>query len=120
MSLKTCYAALDGNFDEVLGRLRSERLVQKFALKFLNEGSYGELMGALEAKDGQTAFRAAHTLKGVCLNLSFDKLLDSSSKLCDALRNGWTDDAPALAEVVTADYNQTVDAIRELQAEVGG
>ena len=34
MSLKECYKSLEGEYEEVLGRLRSERLVQKFVLKF--------------------------------------------------------------------------------------
>ena len=119
MSLKTCYEALGGNYDEALGRLMSERIMQKFVLKFLNEGSYDLLITALTEKDGEAAFRAAHTLKGVCLNLSFDKLRASSDALCEALRHGWTDDALALAEPVKADYQQTVDAIRALQAELG-
>ena len=120
MSLRTCYEALGGNYDEALGRLMSERIMQKFVLKFLNEGSYELMMSALEAKDGEAAFRAAHTLKGVCLNLSFDKLIHSVEPLCEALRHGWSDDAPALAEPVKADYQQTVAAIRALQAELGG
>ena len=118
MSLRTCYEALGGNLDSVLGRLPSERLVQKFVLKFLNEGSYGELMAAIQAKDGEAAFRAAHTLKGVCLNLSFDRLFASSDRLCEALRSGWTDDASAMAEAVAADYQLTVAAITAYQAEL--
>ena len=118
MSLRTCYEALGGNLDSVLGRLPSERLVQKFVLKFLNEGSYAELMTAVQAKDGEAAFRASHTLKGICLNLSFDKLYASSERICEALRNGWTDDAPAMAEAVEADYRQTIAAITAFQAEL--
>ena len=41
MTLKECYDALGGDYDEAMGRLRSERLVQKFVLKFLDDGSYG-------------------------------------------------------------------------------
>ena len=119
MSLRTCYEALGGNFDAVIGRLPSERLVQKFTLKFLDEGSFDELMVAIQVKDGEAAFRAAHTLKGVCLNLSFDRLYDSSNRLCEALRHGWTDDAPELAEVVDADYQQTIAAIYAFKAELG-
>ena len=32
MSLKECYIALEGDFDDVLGRLRSEKLVQKMVI----------------------------------------------------------------------------------------
>lgn len=120
MSLRSCFEALGGNYDAVLSRLPSERLVQKFVLKFLDEGSFRELMAAIQARDGQTAFRAAHTLKGVCLNLSFDRLYASSNELCEALRSGWTEDAPALAEAVETDYRVTDDAIRAYQAELQG
>ena len=119
MSLKTCYEALGGNYDEAIGRLMSERIAQKFVLKFLNEESYAQLTAALAAKDGEAAFRAAHTLKGVCLNLSFDKLCASVEPLCEALRHGWTDEALTLAQPVEADYLQTVAAVRALQAELG-
>ena len=88
MTLQECYAAMGGNYDDAIGRLRSERLVQKFVLKFLSDGSYELLCRSLEEKNYEEAFRAAHTIKGVCQNLSIDKLQASSSRLCESLRNG--------------------------------
>lgn len=120
MTLQECYAAMGGNYESAVGRLRSERLVQKFILKFLDDGSYDLLCKSLEEENYAEAFRAAHTIKGVCQNLSIDKLQDSSSRLCEALRNGYTPEAGALAEEVRADYSQTVDAIRAFQKESAG
>ncbi len=120
MTLKDCYAAMGGNYEDAIGRLRSERLVQKFVLKFLDDGSYDLLCRSLEEKNYEEAFRAAHTIKGVCQNLSIDKLQASSSRLCEALRNGYTPEADALAEETAEDYRQTVAAIRAFQeASVG-
>ena len=119
MTLKDCYEQLGGGYDAVRQRLPSERMIQKFVLKFLNEGSYNDLVAAMAAKDGETAFRAAHTIKGVCLNLSFDRLHDSSDRLCEALRHGWTDDALPLLAPVQEDYERTIAAIRAFAAEVG-
>ena len=51
MTLQECYAAMGGNYNEVMGRLRTERLVQKFVLKFLDDGSYDLLCASMEAKD---------------------------------------------------------------------
>ena len=119
MSLKECYASLDGNYDDVLGRLRSEKLVQKFVLKFLNDGSYDLLCTSLESGDYGEAFRASHTIKGVCQNLSFTRLYSSSNQLTEALRSGWSEEAAGLVEQVKQDYEQTVAAIRRLQEEVG-
>lgn len=119
MTLQECYAALEGSCDEVLGRLRSEALVQKFVIKFLADPSYELLCTSMEAKNYEEAFRAAHTLKGVCQNLSFAKLYASSAQLCEALRDGFHPEAPALKPQVDADYRQTADAIRAYQTGLG-
>ena len=113
MTLKECYAALGGDYAGVMGRLPSEKFVQKFVRKFVNDGSYDLLLRSLEAEDYAEAFRAAHTIKGVCQNLDFTTLYRSSSALSEALRNGFSPEAPALAEQVKADYQKTIGAIRE-------
>ena len=117
MTLQECYAAMEGDYQDALGRLRSDRLVQKFVLKFLDDKSYDLLISSLEQGNSEEAFRAAHTIKGVCQNLSIDRLQSSSSRLCESLRNGYTPEADALAEEVTADYRLTVSAIQTLQKE---
>jgi len=118
MTLNECYAALGGGYDDVMGRLRSERLVQKFVLKFPSDGSYQLLCSSLEAGDREEAFRAAHTIKGMCANLAFHDLLESSERLTEALRDG----KPAqpgedeLIERVKEDYAracQAIEAFRE-------
>lgn len=119
MTLKECYAALGGDYDAVLGRLPGEKFVQKFVLKFLNDGSYDLLLRSMEEQNYEEAFRAAHTIKGVCQNLGFTVLYQSSSQLSEALRNGFTPEAPALAEQVAVDYKQTVEAIRTYQTSNG-
>lgn len=115
MTLQECYAALGGDYDDAIGRLRSERLLQKFVLKFLDDGSYQLLCSSLEAGDMQEAFRAAHTIKGMCQNLSFTKLGESDSALTEVLRGGGTDTDGLLVQV-KKDYADTVDAIRAFQA----
>ena len=120
MNLKECYAALGGDYEGVISRLRSERMVQKFVLKFLNDGSYDLLVRSMAEENWQEAFRAAHTIKGVCQNLSFTNLYESSSRLSEALRSGYSPEAPALVEEVGRDYRQAVDAIRAFQEESGG
>jgi len=74
----------------------------------------------MEEKNYQEAFRAAHTIKGVCQNLGFTRLLESSSKMSDALRYGWTPQADTLVSQLKSDYQVTVDAIRKFQRECGG
>lgn len=119
MTLRDCYAALDGSYDEVLGRLRSERLVQKFVLKFLDDDSYDLLCRSLEQGNDEEAFRAAHTIKGMCQNLAFTRLGHSADQLTEALRGGKTPEADGLFEQVKADYAQTADSIRQFRAAQG-
>ena len=120
MTLQECYAALGGDYDEVIGLLRSEKLVNKFVLRFLDDKSYDLLCASMEAKNYEEAFRAAHTIKGICSNLAFTMLGRSSSALSEALRHGYTPEADALAEQVKAEYQQTVAAIRAYQEAAGG
>ena len=120
MTLQECYAAMEGDYQDALGRLRSDRLVQKFVLKFLADGSYDLLTQSMEEENYAEAFRAAHTIQGVCQNLGLTKLLNSSSELAEALRNGFTPEAIPLTERVKADYRQTMAAIQAFQKEIEG
>lgn len=115
MTLQECYAAMGGDYDDAMGRLRSERLLQKFVLKFLDDGNFKLLCQSLADGRQEEAFRAAHTIKGMCQNLSFRALGKSSSRLTEALRAGESD-TRELLECVMEDYRVTEEAIRAYQA----
>ena len=115
MDVRACYEEMGSNFDEVLSRLGSEQMVQRFALKFLNDKSYETLQEALREKDVESAFRAAHTLKGVCVNLGFDKLFEVSSALTEKLRAKELDGTDEMFEKVKEQYEITIGAIQKLQ-----
>lgn len=119
MTLSECYAALGGDYEEVLGRLRTESLVQKFVLKFPSDPSFRLLEDSLSAENWSEAFRGAHTIKGVCQNLGFSRLYESSSELSEAMRDGKPLADPALLERVKEDYAATAGAIRALQEALG-
>lgn len=116
MTLQECYAAMGGDYEAVLGRLHSVKMVQKFVIKFLDDSSYDLLCSSLASEDYAEAFRAAHTIKGVCQNLDFTTLYKSSNLLCESLRNGHSPETPTLFEQVQADYKLTIDAIRAFLA----
>lgn len=119
MTLQDLYTQIGGDYEGVLGRLmNSERMVQKFVLKFLADGSYELLLRSMEAQDYPEAFRAAHTIKGIGQNLGFTPLYELAGALSDALRNGFTPGAPALAEQLEAEYRHTAEAIRAFQTSL--
>lgn len=119
MTLQECYAAMGGDYTDVIGRLRSERLVQKFVLKFLDDPSYDLLCRSLEGQNYEDAFRAAHTIKGVCQNLSIVRLGESSSALTEALRSGWTPQVDVLFQKVQEDYTLARTSITSFREGLG-
>ena len=117
MTLQQCYTALGGDYDDVLGRLRSERLVQKFVLKFVDDGSYKLLLDSITNSNAQEAFRAAHTIKGMCQNLSFTTLGKSAAALTESLRSGSLDGYDKYLPQVKADYEMTCVAIKRYASD---
>lgn len=112
MDLRECYKALGGDYEGVVGRLHGEALVRRFVLRFLEDGSYALLQKSMAEQNYDEVFRAAHTIKGVCQNLGFTRLYESSSALTEALRGrAWSDAAARELETLERDYRVTVDAI---------
>ena len=83
MTVQECYESIGADFEGVLGRMGSEAMVKRFALKFLDEPSYRSLVKAVEEQNAENAFRAAHTLKGICLNQGLDRLCIASACLTE-------------------------------------
>lgn len=88
MTLEELYQETGGNYQEIMERLRTEERIRKFVLLFLKDTSYQTFLHGLEQGNTQEAFRAVHTLKGVCMNLSFDSLYQISSEITEFLREG--------------------------------
>ena len=114
MTIRECYETVGGDYAEVMGRLRTEERVLRFLKMVADDPSFSQLTEAVEAGNAEEAFRAAHTLKGVCMNLSLTRLAASSRVLTEALRDKKVldDNIVALFNAVRADYVQTKSAIQ--------
>lgn len=117
MDLKEFYTKVGGNYDSIMGRLMKEDRIKKYVFKFLNDTTFNTLCQKMEENDFEEAFRAAHTIKGVCQNLDFLTLYQSSSDMTEALRNGKSEHADEILEQVKKDYKLTFEAIEELKAQ---
>lgn len=115
MTIKECYTRIGGIYENVLGRLSSDALIRKFLTKFLSDNSFSDIFENLEAEKLDDAFRAAHTLKGICQNLGFDKLCESAVEVTEALRGGTNNTTPEMLDRLKTDYEMTVSAIKELE-----
>nr|MDD6335906.1 Hpt domain-containing protein [bacterium] len=119
MTVQECYKRLGGDYGDVLRRLVQPQLVDGLMAMFLQDENFDRLCAGMQAGKREQAFRAAHTLKGVCQNLGFTTLFLSSEKLTDALRHGDEQvppDAVCLWEAVQRDYQQATAAIRMYMA----
>lgn len=114
MTIEESYAQMGADYTGVMGRLGSEQMVSRFAKKFLDDKSYENLTAAMEKQDAAEAFRAAHTMKGICLNLGFSRLFSVSSDLTECLRGGSMEGAPELYEKVKTEYHNTIQAIQAI------
>ena len=115
MDLKDYYMKTGGSFDEVLGRLRREQTVRKFVCKFLDDKSFHLFETSMGDKDYDEALRAVHTLKGICQNLSFARLFESSSLVTKALKENDWNQAVDMMPRLSRDYYELINAIEELK-----
>ena len=114
MTLKEFYEQIDGSYEDTLHRLTSEALVHRFVLKYPADPSFAQLRKAVAAADWESAFRAAHTLKGVAQNLGFDRLQKSASALTEAVRGAVPLTDESLFEEGCKDQKEIVEAIEKL------
>lgn len=114
MTLEECYRALGGSYSDVLARLIDDKMITKYLNKFTEDTSYRDVFAALENNDCETAFRAAHTLKGICLNLGLENLYKAAYKVTEALRQKTDETTPEMLDELRSSYNSSILAIQQL------
>ena len=107
-------AAAGVDVDEALERfMGSEAMLERFLKKFPADRGFAALTAALEEGDREGAVSAAHTLKGLCGNLSIKPLFAGFERQVALMRAGdW--DAAAMMPQLIEDYNRAVEAILAL------
>ena len=118
MTISQCYEKLGGDFEGVMSRLMKAERVAKFTLRYPDDPTYGQLVSSLDAKDYETAFRAAHTMKGTSANLGFTALYGKVCIITEELRGGHPEVSrlPAMLADVSEEYSRTVEIIKEYSA----
>ena len=117
MTIQEFYESIHGNYEEVRGRLMKDERILKYLRLFPADENCDNCFAALDAEDYDTAFRCAHNLKGMCLNLGLGDYTNAAVELCESLRNG----KPAidLAPLVEAVKQQRVFVEAQIRALVG-
>lgn len=121
MNIKEFYDFIGEDYNEVIGRLRVESRIIKYVSKFPTDTCFGILRAAVKEKNYTEAFRAAHTLKGICLNLGFSSFFTTVSEITEKLRNHQNDadvdadgSVSALVEEASDKYSGIISGIYAL------
>ena len=117
MTLQDCYEDMGGDLGAALAVLESETRLARYLKLFLDEPTARMLFLALEDARWAEAFRAAHTMKGLCRGLGLTRLYDSCCALADALRGGRAPEDERVLAQVQRDYEAVTRAISALRAE---
>ncbi|MCH5267964.1 MAG: Hpt domain-containing protein [Lachnospiraceae bacterium] len=115
MTVKECYEAMGGDYEDVKGRLLTDARVEKYLIKFKDANDIQKVVDSLEEQDYESAFRHVHNIKGLSLNLGLSKLRNSSDVLCEELRGGKPEgDISSLLDDMKKDFDATIAAINQL------
>ena len=90
----------------------SEALLERLFRRFLEDGNFSALSAAIEAGDREGALTASHTLKGMCGNLSMDRLYSLFSGQVDLMRAGDWEEAVILMPRIREAYDEAVSAVK--------
>lgn len=117
MTLEECYKMINGDYNDVLSRFQKESLVERFLLKFPNDKTMELLKNAVAEKNIEESFRAAHTLKGITINLSLGDLTVASTRLTDQLKPCVSEADPELLADVEREYAKVIETINAYISE---
>ena len=117
MTVSEFYAAVGGDYTEVLARLTSDALVARFLRMLPHDGSMELLCDSMASGNAAEAFRAVHSIKGMALNLGLSRLAEVCTVMTEALR-GRSDIPESCGELfqnVKAEYDRVCGAISRLE-----
>ena len=116
MGLKKMYETLGSDWDTVIGRFGgNEGLLLKFVKKFQNDSTYGSLCEAVEKIDYEQILLYAHTLKGVALNLGFDRLGNDAAAVVKDVREQNYDAIPGDFAALKEEHGKVIQSLSQLE-----
>lgn len=114
MTAKEFYDRTGGDYEGTLARFVDVKRIVRFVGMFMRDPSYQDLKNSLEKGNRDDAFLAAHTLKGVCLNVGFSRLFDHACAVTEALRAGNMELARKEMPALERCYEEIAAAAKEI------
>lgn len=95
MQVHEFYQAIGVDFDEVRAFFRKEERLKRYLAQTMDDPAFPALDEAMKNEAFDEAFRAAHTIKGMSLNLMIKPMTDVAVDLVETLRGGQPDPVEA-------------------------
>lgn len=114
MTVQACYEAMNGDYAAALCVLESEARVERYLLRFAKDPTARLLFASLNSGRWEDAFRAAHTMKGLCRGLGLTGLHAACAALTDALRSGEAPGDERLRAQAEREYGAVLQAVGAL------
>ena len=119
MTFKECCEKVGGNYDDIVKRFEKESTAKRFVAKFLSDTTFDDLDLGIKNKSAKDEFFAAHTLKGICVNLGFDDLYRICFEITEMLRETQDadcdfDECTRLLTQAKEKYDIVIDSIKRL------
>ena len=102
------------NVESAMKRFMGNGALYRMMLeKFLSEESFQDLTEVVACGNGEKALERAHTLKGICGNLSMDWLYELFSEQVSLMRAGKWEEAYHMMPDITEKYENVVTGIKK-------
>ena len=103
------------NYNALVKRFMGrDDIAEKFLVKFLDDTTMETYAMAVEQNSAEDVFKACHTLKGLCANLSMDCILEIISPYVEAYRKGDMEDVKQTYIKLKAEYDKVCEIIRKI------
>lgn len=116
MDVRALYENIGVDFDDVLALLRKEERIKAYLVQTMDDPAFAALDSAMAQADYEAAFRAAHTIKGMSMNLMLKPMTKDAVELVECLRDGLT---PGEEEHAQSLYRQLKASCERITALVG-
>ncbi len=100
----------DGLLKRLMG---NESLVKIFVNKFLQDTNFESLIEAFGNGDMKKAETASHTLKGMCGNMSLNRLFDLFTAQVSLIRSGEFEKAESMMAEISSEYEKSIRTMNE-------
>lgn len=116
-TFKELFENYGGDYTATMARfMNNETMYMKFLTMLFKDDNLDKLSEAIKNNDLNSAFEAAHTLKGVVANMGLTPMYDAVNVIVEPLRSRKEDpEYPAMLEKIQTEYARVVELHQQLK-----